>query len=136
MWAAGIGTVVPPSAIPKEGNLANLHNLLTALESWTAYADLRSGLKMDANAVYRTEQDAKQIHDALRGLLGLGRLSTPDNAPELLRLYDGVRISMEKSNVRASVEISADILEKSLEQLNRLSGSFGSNRGSPPQRPR
>ena len=117
IWAAGIGAGALPSAVPQRGNLANLQNLFNGLESWIGFADLRSGLKMDASAVYRTEQDARQIHDALRGLVGLGRLSTPDNAPELLRLYDGIHISMERNNVRVSAEIPADVLEKSLQRL-------------------
>ncbi len=120
IWAVGLGSSLPvPDMIPEQGNLANLRNLFQALESWTAAADLRSGLKMEAHAVYKTEQDAKQIHDALRGLIGLGRLSTPSDAPELLQLYDGIQISMEKNSVRVSADIPADLLDKSLERLKR-----------------
>jgi hypothetical protein len=120
IWAVGLGSSLPvPDMIPEQGNLANLRNLFKALDSWTMAADLRSGLKMEANAVYKTEQDAKQIHDALRGLVGLARLSTPNDAPELLRLYDGVQISMEKTSVRVSANIAADLLDKSLERLER-----------------
>jgi hypothetical protein len=120
IWAVGLGGSLPaPDMIPDQGNLANLRNVFKALESWTVAADLRSGLKMRAGAVYKTEQDAKQIHDALRGIIGLARLSTPNDAPELLQLYDGIQISMEKTSVRVSADIAAGVLDKALGRLER-----------------
>jgi len=120
IFGAGIGGSLPMAdALPSQGNLANLQNLLKALASWTLAADLRSGVKLDAEAVYRTEQDAKQIHDALRGLLGIARLSTPADAPELLRVYDGVKISMQKSTVTVLADVPAEALEKAVERLQR-----------------
>jgi hypothetical protein len=106
-------------SLPSQGNLANLQNLLKALASWTLAADLRTGVKLETEAVYKTEQDAKQIHDALRGLLGIARLSTPADAPELLRVYDAVKISMEKNRVAVSVEVAAETLEKAVERVQR-----------------
>jgi hypothetical protein len=119
IWAAGIGSLeIVNNAIPKEGNLANLRNVLSTIESWSAGADLRSGLKLEARGVYRTEADAKFIHDALRGLLGLGRLSTPDNAPELLRFYDGIQVTQQTSSVRVNADIPADVLDKFLARVS------------------
>jgi len=120
IFGAGIGGSLPmPDALPSQGNLANLQNLLKALESWTLAADLRSGVKLETEAVYKTEQDAKQIHDALRGLLGIARLSTPADSPELLRVYDGVKIAMQKSTVTASADVPAGVLEKAVERARR-----------------
>ena len=119
IWGVGLGSSLALGVIPEVGNLANLRNVFQALESWTMAANLSSNLKAEASAVYRTEQDAKQIHDALRGLLGLARLSTPSDAPEMLRLYDGVQISMEKNTVRITADIAADLLDKSLERMGR-----------------
>ena len=119
MWAAGIGSLeFVNNAIPKQGNLANLRNVLSTIESWSAGADLRSGLKMEARGVYRSEADAKLIHDALRGLLGMGRLSTPDNAPELLRFYDGIQVTQQTSAVRVAADIPAGVLDKFLARFN------------------
>jgi hypothetical protein len=119
IWAAGIGSLaLVDGAIPMAGNLANLRNVLSNIESWSAGADLRSGLKIEARGVYRTEADAKVIHDALRGLLGLGRLSTPDNAPELLRFYDGIQVTQQTNSVRVTADIPADVLDKFLARIS------------------
>lgn len=119
IWAAGIGSLaLVDDAIPKDGNLANLRNVLSKIESWSAGADLRSGLKAEARGVYRTDADAKFIHDALRGLLGLGRLSTPDNAPELLRFYDGIQVAQQTNSVLVTADIAADVLDKALARIS------------------
>ncbi len=118
IWGVGLGSsLVALDAIPKQGNLANLRNLFQALESWTMAADLRSSAKIEMSAVYRTQQDAQQIHDALRGLLGIARLSTPSESPELLRLYDGVQISMEKATVGVKADIAAADLDSAVKKL-------------------
>ena len=117
VWAVGIGSGALPAAIPMRGNLANLQKVLKALESWTAYADLGAGLKMDGSAVYRSEADATEIHDFLKGLVAFGRLTAPDNAPELLKLLDTVQISRQKNVVRVSADIPADLLDKALAKV-------------------
>ena len=120
VFGVGVGGSLPvPDGLPSQGNFGNLLNLLTGLESWTLAADLRSGLKSETAAVYKTEQDARQIHDALRGLLGIARLSTPQDAPELLKLYDAVKISMEKNTLAVSTDIAADLLDKAVERIQR-----------------
>ncbi len=118
IWAASIG----PSdalvhALPDRGNLANLKNVVAGLESWTVGLDLRSGLKLEANCVYRTEADTKRVHDGLRGLLALGRMSAPKDSPELLRIFDGIAISQEKSALKIATDVPAD-------SVNRLLGQF------------
>jgi hypothetical protein len=118
IWGVGLGSsLMALDAVPQQGNLANLRNLFQALESWTMAADLAASAKIEANGVYRTGKDAQQIHDALRGLLGIARLSTPSDSPELLRLYDGVQISMEETSVRIKSEIAPADLDSLMRQF-------------------
>jgi hypothetical protein len=124
IWGAGIGSIaLVDNAIPREGNFANLRNVFSSIESWSAGADLRSGLKAETNGIYRTEADAKTIHDALRGLLGLGRLTTPNDAPELMQFYDCIQITQQKNAVRVAADIPADVLDKLMARLDRLGRS-------------
>ena len=41
----------------------------------------------------KTEQEASNLRDAVRGMVGLGRLQVPENQPELLRAWDESRPS-------------------------------------------
>jgi hypothetical protein len=82
------------------------------VESATAGVDLRSGFSLNADAVGRTAEDAKFIHDAFRGLVGMGRLTVPDNEPEMLRFYDAIGITQKERTVRVQAAIPMDVLEK------------------------
>jgi hypothetical protein len=118
IWAASIG---PSDALAGEfsilGNLANLKNVVFGLESWTVGLDLRNGLKLEANFDYRTEGDTKRVHDGLRGLLAIGRMSVPKDSPELLRLYDGIVISQQKNALKVATDIPADSVSRLLDKF-------------------
>ena len=84
VWAVTLGSnPALRRAVPETGNLSNLRRVLESIDGATVGMNFRTGLKLDAAGAYRTGQEAKLIHDALRGLLGMGRLSTPENQPEL-----------------------------------------------------
>jgi hypothetical protein len=118
IWAASIGpTEGLAGAFSNLGNLANLRNVVIGLESWTVGLDLRDGLKLEANCVYRNEADTKRVHDGLRGLMALGRMSAPKNSPELLRIFDGIAISQDKSTLKIATDVPAD-------SVSRLLGQF------------
>jgi hypothetical protein len=118
IWAASIGASDGlAGAFSNLGNLANLRNVVIGLDSWTVGLDLRNGLKLEANCVYRSEADTKRVHDGLRGLVALGRMSAPKDSPELLRLYDGIEISQQKSALKVAADIPAD-------SVTRLLGLF------------
>lgn len=115
IFGAGTGAALPGlEALPQQGNLANLGAMMKSLQGWTVAADLRYDLRMRASASYPTDADARRIHDALKGILGIARLSTPRDAPELLRLYDGIVVTLD----RATVRVAADLTPASLEAVS------------------
>ncbi len=60
----------------------------------------------------RTEQDAKTLGDAARGMVGLGRLSVPENQPEMLRLFDDIKVEQKQQSVQLNVNIPADLIDR------------------------
>ena len=67
-----------------------------------------------------SDEGAKRVHDALRGLIGFGRLSTKDDEQDLLRAYDGIHVDQNHSVVDIKADLSGDLADA---LLNRLSGS-------------
>lgn len=140
IWAVstGPGSIM---TLPQRGNAANLSKIFQALEDTTFVADLRAGFHANLTGICKTEQDAKTLGDALRGLAGLGRLSVPENRPQLLRLYDGIQVDQQQRSIKVTAAIPADLIDQLLEMVSerpRLprSRSSDSNPGSaPPRRP-
>ncbi len=121
VFGVGLGAALPGlDALPQQGNLANLGAMLKSLQSWTLAADLRYDLRVRVNASYQTDADAKRIHDALKGILGIARLSTPRDAPELLRLYDGIQVTLDRTAVRVAADVTPDSLEAISKRLADL----------------
>ena len=110
--------------VPETGNLGNAGRILRALENTTIAADLSTGINGSLTGVCRTEQDAKNLGDAARGLIGLGRLSVPEKQPELLRLWDGIKVDQQQRTVTITVVVPEDLVEKLLDLL-------GTHRGVP-----
>ena len=110
----GWGTL-PADLSQQDGNVANLARFMQSIERATAIADLRSGLVGNITGECRTEQDAKSLGDAARGMVGLGRLNVPENRPELLRFFDGIKVEQKQRTIQVNVNISADLIDRMLQ---------------------
>ncbi|HXG33978.1 MAG TPA: hypothetical protein VNJ11_11475 [Bryobacteraceae bacterium] len=122
IWAVALGpNPFGNASVPWQGNAAGLARLLESVESVWAGADLRPGLDMTVEWTCRTKNDAKLLHDALRGLIGMGRLSTPDNERDLLRFYDAIEVSQQEAVVRVRMSLSPELVDKFLSRMERHS---------------
>ena len=98
--------------LPHEGNAANFGKIFRSLENTHFQADLSRGLNATAQGQCHTEADAKSLNDAVRGLIGFGRLSVPDNQPELLRLWDGLHVDQNQRTITITANIPQDLIDK------------------------
>lgn len=110
MWAVAVGGF-PPMPLPERGNLANLNRVFASLQTTTVAVDLKDGVALAASGQCSDEKSAKQLHDTLRGLIGFGRLSTPADKPELLKLLDGIEVAQNKGTVNVNARVPADMTE-------------------------
>ncbi|MEO8130650.1 MAG: hypothetical protein ABI822_26350 [Bryobacteraceae bacterium] len=95
---------------------------LDALQLLTAHIDLQTGVKAHLEGLCVAEADARRLNDALRAGLGLARLSTGTDNPQLLRLIDGAKVVQQEKTVLVDVNwpLSAiDELMKLAPPLNR-----------------
>lgn len=117
MWVISVGRL-PVLELPERSNLANLPRALENVELARMNADLSNGLKMSAAATCTTEPDAKQIHTLLRGVIGMARLSTPSDKPELMKVFDRFQIAQKERVVTLDASLP-------LEMIDELAGAFG-----------
>lgn len=98
--------------LPRQGDLASIMQSLKSVDTATIGMNLSNGI--DARAVVNcsTARDAKFIHDMLRGLIGFGRLRTPDNQPDLLKLYDAVQITQQQMQTKVTANVPQQLADK------------------------
>lgn len=116
VWAALTGGVQSLNlTIPRDSNLANIVSALKSIDTATIGMDLSSGIGLNVQVVCKTERDAKFVHDMLKGVVGIGRLNTPDNHPELLQLYDAIQITVQQNHAAVTAQIPADLADRFLD---------------------
>jgi hypothetical protein len=109
-WAISVGRL-PEVKVPERSNLANLPRLMQSVELATAYADLSAGVRMSAAATCTSEDDAKQIQTLFRGLVGMARLSTPNDKPELLKVFDRIELKQKERSVEVTADLPVAVIE-------------------------
>jgi hypothetical protein len=116
IWAAFVGGLQGLNVgVPDDSNLGQMIHVFRGIDQGTMGIDLRNGVDFKADLDCHTENDAKHIHDAIRGVIGLGRLSTPDNRPDLLRLYDTVKVVRIQLRVDVTALVAPDLEDKFLD---------------------
>src|SRR5260370_13634500 len=113
IWAALSGGLQGLNiGIPRNSNLENIVSALQSIDTATLGMDLSKGFDLAAAVTCKTERDAKFVHDMVRGMLGLGRLNTPDNHPEVLKLYDAIKGTQQQNHKHVTTEIPADLADR------------------------
>lgn len=133
IWAVSLGGAnFIANNMPMDGSASNFGQIFRSIENTSFQADLSNGLHGFAHGDCRTEADAKSLGDAARGLVGFGRLSVPDNQPELLRLWDGIQVEQRER----SITIRANVPQELIDKLVQFFGASGNARPKPPFTPR
>lgn len=98
----------------EDSNLANVNKLISYVQSGMVHFDLRNGLKGVTEGTCSSEQGAQQVHDALKAIVGLGRLSTPKEQPELLQAFDRIRVTQESRRVKLYIDVPQETVDRFL----------------------
>jgi hypothetical protein len=116
VWAAMRGGLQGMNVgVPPDSNLGNALQALRGIDSIRLGIDLRSGFDAQADATCQTERDAKHVHDMVKGLVGIGRLSTPDNQPEMLKLYDAIKVTQQQNHADVTAQIPTEQVDRFLD---------------------
>jgi hypothetical protein len=114
IWAVTTGTL-SGIGIAGSSRLADVAQLLRGVRAALVGVDLSKGVNLAGRIDCDTEDSARHIHDALRGVIGMARLSTPDNQPQLLQLYDAINVNQDKTAVIVSADIPPDQADRFLD---------------------
>jgi hypothetical protein len=110
-WAAYIGG---PVDLPLGGNLANITKLVSSIQTGSLYFDLRTGLNGVALGDCSTDQAAEEVQGALKAFIGLGRLNTPANQPEMQAAWDGMRVTLQDRRVKLYIDVPQNVVDQFL----------------------
>ncbi len=103
------------------GPFGNMDKLLQAIRGCYGSLDLASGVQLDTTLLIRSEAEAKQMTDALNGLLFLGRSALqgdPKNAT-VAKLLDGVSIAGGAKDVKLNINIAENLINELIKESSK-----------------
>jgi hypothetical protein len=114
-WVVAEGTSsLITQNMPGASNGPDFGRIFRSLQNALFEADLSNGLKGMAEGYCTTEQDAKNLSDAARGMVGMARLNTPEGQPDLLRVWDGFKVTQSDRKVTLTVDVAQDLVDQLL----------------------
>jgi hypothetical protein len=121
LWGISIGTGNFLADHPPAANSSlDFSKIFTSLHDYWFQADFSAGLRAEVHGTTGTERDAMNLRDAVRGLVGLGRLNVPENQSELLKVWDGITVDQQGRSVSLHADIAQDLIDKMVQMLTTL----------------
>jgi len=118
IWVAAIGqSPLLSDAIPETGNLSNLHKVLGSMQGVWAGVKFAEGASTQAEGSCLNEEDAKALGTAIKGIIGLARLRTPDDETMLLRVLDSFQVTQIGTRLQFRADLSSDLLAYFLNKI-------------------
>jgi hypothetical protein len=115
IWAAGdVSRALGGLTVQENGTAGNFAQFAPNIETATAGLDFSSGMKMSAEALCKTEQDASRLNSTVRAALGFARLSTPTEDTQLLTAIDGIKSEVKDAR---TVTVNANLTAAQLDKL-------------------
>jgi hypothetical protein len=114
LWAATRGGLPVLQLAGNSDVQSALSNIAGYISATSAGLGVDTGLHLRAEIICISDEGARRVRDALRGAIGLGRLTTKDNETDLLRLYDSIQVKQNQRTVRVNSDLPADLADKLL----------------------
>jgi hypothetical protein len=121
LWGISIGTGNFLADHPPAANSGlDLSKIFNSLHNYWFQADFSAGMRAEVHGTTGTEKEAVGLRDAIRGLVGLGRLNVPENQPELLKVWDGITVDQQGRSVSLHADIAQDLIDKMVQMLTAI----------------
>jgi hypothetical protein len=123
-WLVSSG-VIPLEQLSMRSDAATtLSNISDYIDAIAAGITFGSGASVDANFSCISEEGSQRVHDALRGVIGLARLSTPDGQLDQLRIWDSIHVDRTGKEVHVSADLTPELADKLITSIPALARRF------------
>jgi len=101
----------PVPNLPVAGQ-ANIARILSGLQASTFGLSAAADMRMRAEAACASEDDARALAEAGRGLLAIARLMAPRQQPQALQVLNSFQIEQYGNQVKVTAQIPAAVLDQ------------------------
>ena len=130
LWAVSEGGFNLPGSLTMQKGGPDFAQIFRGVERSALWANLSGGMDATITGDVKTESDAKNLGDAARGIVGLGRLSVPENHKELLKLWDGFHVDQQSRSITITANVRQDMIDRLVDLFQ--SGELNPHRAMEP----
>jgi hypothetical protein len=123
-WSVTSGVISLDKLAMRGDTAINLSNISDYISATAVGLTLGSGLALDAHVTCISEEGSQRVNDALRGVIGLARLSTPDSQLDQLKLWDSIHVTKQGKEVHITSELTPELADKLLTIIPSLERRF------------
>lgn len=120
IWAVSRAGLALPDSFVRSDIDSALSNITGYINATSVGIGLDSGTHMQAEIVCISNEGAQRVRDALRGGIGLARLTTRDDQSDLLKLFDAIQVSQDQQTVHIKADVSGELTDKLLAYLPQI----------------
>ena len=114
IWEVSTG-VIPLNQFSLRTDAASaLSNIADYINGTTIGITIGNGVNFDAQVSCISEEGAQRVHDALKGVIGLARLSTHDDQLDQLKIWDSIKVNKQAKEVHVVADFPPDLADKML----------------------
>ncbi len=125
IWVVSRGGL-PLMELPMRSDIGSaLANIAAYVAGTTLGIGLDTGVHLQADISCVSNQGAQRVRDVLRGGIGLARLTTKDDEPDLLRLYDAIHVDQDQQTIHIRADLPGQLTDKLLVELPQLTKRAG-----------
>jgi hypothetical protein len=117
VWEVSSGIISPEQLSLRSDTASLLSNISGYINGTALGVTLGTGVVLDARISCISEEGSKRVNDALRGLIGLARLSTKDNEMDQLKIWDSIKVEKQAREVHLTADLPAAIADKAIDIL-------------------
>jgi len=114
VWEASSGIISPEQLAVRSDTASLLSNISGYINGTALGITLGEGVALDAHISCISEEGSTRVHDALRGLIGLARLSTKDNELDQLKIWDSIKVDKQAKEVHITADLPAALADKTI----------------------
>lgn len=123
-WLVSSGVISLDQLSLRSDAATTLSNISDYVNATAVGVTFGSGGSIVARISCISEQGSQRVNDAIKGIIGLARLSTKDNEMDQLALWDSIRVEKQGTEVHISTELSPEMADKLVHLASSLSNRF------------
>jgi len=120
VWAVSRGGLAF-TEIPMRSDIDSaLSNIISYVNATSLGIGFDTGTHLQAEIVCVSNEGAQRVRDALRGGIGLARLTTRDDESGLLKLYDAIQVTQDQQTIHVKADLSGELTDRLLAYLPQI----------------